>query len=207
MRGKKKPRFLSKRVILPVAILAAAFLIYQGGTITRNYNYTEMLETIAKGESSGNYNAYYGNAGNSDEPDFTSMSVDDVLAWQRDYVENGSPSSAVGRYQFIRPTLEGLIEEQGIDGSEVFTAELQDRLAIALIERRGVHDYMDGNITREEFAYNLSQEWAALPKVIGEEPEESFYAGDGLNEVRISIDEIYASMDTLHLDPESPQAR
>ena len=188
-----------------VAVIAVGILIYQEVAITRNYNYTNMLETIAKGESSSNYNAYYDNARNSNDPAFTSMSVDEVLDWQKRYVADGSPSSAVGRYQFIRPTLEGLIEEQNIDGSEVFSPELQDRLAIALIQRRGVNDYMDGKITREEFGNRLSQEWAALPRVTGDNSNESYYAGDGLNEARISIDEIFASMDALDQEEEDEE--
>lgn len=163
----------------------------------KNINHTGLLDTVAKGESNGNYNAYYGNANNT-SVDFTSMTVGEVLAWQSDYVKKGSPSSAVGKYQFIRPTLSGLVKEQNINKNTVFSTELQDRLAIALLERRGLHDYMNGKITREQFAHNLSKEWAALPKVVGEDPDSSYYEGDNLNKVRISIADIYRGIATLH---------
>ena len=42
-------------------------------------------------------------------------------------------------------------------------------------------------LRREEFAHNLSKEWAALPKAVGKNPEQSYYAGDGLNKARLSI--------------------
>lgn len=197
-KSGKKARRLSKRHFVFIMFVVGALFIWQGSINTRNYNYSGILDTIAKGESNGNYNAYYGNSGNT-TIDFTSMTVDEVLTWQRDFVDKGSPSSAVGKYQFIRPTLQGLIDEKNIAGSTIFDAKLQDRLAVALLERRGVNDYMDGKISREQFAYNLSQEWAALPKVIGDRPEESYYAGDGLNKVRVSIAEIYSGMDTLKL--------
>lgn len=169
---------------------------FKGTEIAKVVNYTELLNTIAKGESKGNYNAYYGKVNNT-STDFTSMTVNDVLQWQSNYVKNGSPSSAVGKYQFIRPTLDGLVKEKGIDRNAKFDEKLQDKLAVALLERRGLNDYAKGKISREQFAHNLSKEWAALPKAIGDKPHASYYAGDGLNKVRISIDEIYNGIDSL----------
>jgi conjugal transfer mating pair stabilization protein TraG len=148
--------------------------------------YTPILNTIAKGESEGNYNAYFGNAANATIR-FTDMSVGEVLAWQQEYVHSGSPSSAVGRYQIIRPTLTGLVQELGLDPAVRFDKTLQDRLAIALLERRGSEAYVGQKLSREQFAANLAREWAALPKVIGDNPEQSYYAGDGLNASRVSI--------------------
>jgi hypothetical protein len=56
---------------------------------------------------------------------------------------------------------------------------------------------VDNKISREEFAYNLSKEWAALPKTIGENPEQSYYASDGLNKAQVSVAELYASIATV----------
>ncbi len=159
-------------------------------------NYSQLLDTIAKGESRGNYNAYFGHASNT-EIVFTKMTVADVLKWQEDYVRQGHPSSAVGKYQFIRPTLLGLIKEQGIDTQTLFDERLQDRLALALLKRRGAHDFLENKLTREQFAANLAKEWAALPKVIGPNPHQSYYAGDGLNKVQVSIDEVFRALATL----------
>lgn len=161
-----------------------------------NYNYASLLDTIAKGESRGNYNAYFGNANNTSIV-FTSMTVGEVLAWQSDFVKKGSPSSAVGKYQFVRPTLNGLVQQLRIPKEAKFDAALQDRMAIALLERRGLKDYKKGKITREVFAHNLSKEWAALPRVVGENPHASYYAGDGLNKVQLTIDEVYTGIDSL----------
>lgn len=163
---------------------------------TPNIYTADLLTTIAKVESKNNYNAYFGNASNSSIR-FTSMSIKEVLAWQRQFVEQGSPSSAVGRYQFIDSTLQGLVRELDIDQNMVFDEALQDRLAVALLERRGIRDYVENKISREAFAHNLSKEWAALPRAIGERPEQSYYAGDGLNKARLSIGEIYASIATV----------
>jgi muramidase (phage lysozyme) len=158
--------------------------------------YTPLLNTIAKGESNGNYNAHFGNANNM-AIRFTDMSVGDVLKWQEKYVHEGSASSAVGKYQIIRSTLQGLVSELDIDQDAKFDAALQDKMAIALLERRGSLDFVDNKLTREQFAANLAKEWAALPKVVGDNPNESFYASDGLNQARISIQEVYFAIGSL----------
>lgn len=189
---------LSVRTQLLLIALALILLSSLAGLREeQEMNHTGLLETIAKGESSGNYNAYYGNAKNT-TINFTTMTVDEVLAWQNDFVKKGSPSSAVGKYQFIRPTLNGLVNELKVDKKARFDEKLQDRLAIALLQRRGVNEYANGKISREQFAHNLSKEWAALPRVIGKDPHASYYAGDGLNKVRVNIEEINRGIDTLH---------
>lgn len=160
-------------------------------------NYTNLLNTIAQGESKGNYNAYFGNASNT-TINFTAMTVGEVLNWQRQYVEQGNASNAVGKYQFIEPTLRGLVGELKIEPKSKFDAHLQDRLAIRLLERRGVHEYVSGHISREQLAHNLSKEWAALPRVIGGNPQSSYYAGDGLNHVQVSVDEVMVAIESLH---------
>ncbi len=160
-------------------------------------SYKPLLDTIAKGESNGNYNAYFGRVGNADVR-FTSMTVAEVMHWQQEYVEKGAASNAVGRYQFMGTTLAGLVKQLGINTQLKFDEALQDRLAIALIERRGSLSYIQQKITREQFAANLAMEWAALPRIIGENPNESYYAGDGLNHARISSDEVLGAIDKLH---------
>ena len=44
---------------------------------------------------------------------------------------------AVGRYQFIGPTLRGLVQRMGISGIERFTPELQDKLFANLLKSGG----------------------------------------------------------------------
>jgi len=147
--------------------------------------YTNLLTTIAEGESRGNYNAYFGNSANTTLK-LTEMTIAEVQAWQDKYVADGNASNAVGRYQIISPTLKGLIKELKLKPSQVFSERIQDKMAITLMERRGAVDFANDKISAEQFAANLSQEWAALPAVLGDRPTESFYAGDGLNEARVS---------------------
>lgn len=184
--------------LVAILVVAIGFSSLILGTMQPSYDIhtADLLNMIAKVESRSNYNAYFGNANNT-EIQFTSMSVGEVLAWQRQFVATGSPSSAVGRYQFIDATLQGLVHEQKINESEIFDEALQDKLAVALLERRGIREYAENKISRETFAHNLSKEWAALPKTIGAHPERSYYASDGLNNAQISIGEVLASIATV----------
>lgn len=159
-------------------------------------SYKPLLSTIAKGESNGNYNAYFGNSANI-EIDFTKMPIKEVQQWQEEYVRSGSPSSAVGKYQIIQSTLDSLVAELSLSGDEMFDGDLQDKMAIALLERRGSLAYMGNQLSSDQFAANIAQEWAALPKIIGENPDKSYYANDGLNKANISIDEVYRALNHL----------
>lgn len=196
--------YVDGKVLAAVGILFAGLLLTISGIAYNNTMsvkidptaYTPLLNTIARGESQGNYNAHFGNAANTTIR-FTDMSVAEVLRWQDEYVAQGHASSAVGKYQIINSTLRGLVQQLHIDPNTTFDEALQDKLAIALLERRGAHDYVEKKLSREEYAANLAKEWAALPKIIGTNPEQSYYAGDGLNSVQISIDEILGALATL----------
>jgi muramidase (phage lysozyme) len=159
--------------------------------------YRPLLDTIAKGESNGNYDAYFGNAGNT-TVHFTDMTIAEVMQWQKNYVAGGSISSAVGRYQIIRPTLAGLVRQLGIDPQTArFDPALQDQLAITLMTRRGAVAYVQKKLTREQFAANLAKEWASLPKISGADPGQSYYAADGVNRARVSVGQVYHAVDNL----------
>lgn len=159
-------------------------------------SYTSLLQLIARAESNDNYNAYFGSPNNSTIK-FTEMTISDVLAWQADFVQQGNASSAVGRYQIIDTTLSELVQQLGIDTKHKFDQDMQDRLAIALLERRGAEEYINKELKREEFATNLAMEWAALPKVTGANPTASYYDGDGLNQARVGILDILRAIDPI----------
>lgn len=179
-----------------VALCAIDLLAYTVSSMNRQLSVDPatcqpLLELIARAESRGNYNAYFSNAGNQ-AVRFTEMSVTEILRWQEEFVAQGSPSSAVGRYQIINTTLAGLVRQLGIDAGELFDESMQDRLALALLERRGAIAYVNGRMTKEQFAAELAKEWAGLPRVLGESPEKSYYAGDGLNKALVGVDEVLA---------------
>jgi conjugal transfer mating pair stabilization protein TraG len=194
-RRKNRPLVMGGLAVIVVAMLGY-ILLRPVPTHIDPTAYTPLLNTIADGESKGNYNAYYGHGDNTDIR-FTDMTVAQVLFWQKQYVASGSPSSAVGRYQIIRPTLLGLVKQLNLDMSSKFDAHLQDQLAITLMERRGSVDYVEKKLSATQFAANLAKEWASLPRMTGPDPAASYYSGDGLNEARVSIPAVNSALSKL----------
>ena len=185
-------------ILLLVGSVAYAGYMNSSLRPVNHHTYASLLRVIGAAESNDNYNAYYGNAVNTTVT-FTNMTIAEVLQWQQSFVQQGSPSSAVGRYQIINTTLASLVRQLGIDIQQKFTPALQDTLAITLLERRGAVDYANKKITDKEFASQLAKEWAALPKTLGTTPVASFYAGDGLNAARVTIPEVLGAINLIRV--------
>ncbi|WP_185984113.1 hypothetical protein [Aureimonas mangrovi] len=150
---------------------------------------SRLLNLIGQHEAAGNYNAVYGRAGS--KRDLSALTLDQVLGEQQAARKRGAASTAIGRYQFIFKTLRGLKSELGLSGKERFTPELQDRLAMQLLERRGYSAFRAGRISQRQFALRLSQEWASLANP---STGRSFYAGDGLNASSASASDVYRAL-------------
>ena len=209
MVKKKKPKRLYKKLSKPnrslgyvasAALIVSLVLVY--ASMNSSYlvvnikSVRPILDLIAAAESNANYNAYFGNAANQ-SPKFTNMSIAEVQQWQADYVAEGSASSAVGRYQLLDSTLTELVQELKIDKQQKFNEATQDKLAIKLLERRGATAYVNHELSNQQFAANLAKEWASLPRVVGSSPSKSYYAGDGLNESRVSIKKVLEAVDVI----------
>lgn len=147
----------------------------------------DLLALIAKYEGGHwGYLAVYG----SYNLNLTSMSLNQVLSFQKSIK---GPSTAVGAYQFIRPTLLDIKKNLGLKGTELFDEGFQDSLGKYLLKRRGLKKYLAGELPRATFLKNLSKEWASLPK---DKSGLSYYHGDGLNKAHCSFEEL----DTLLKD-------
>lgn len=146
-----------------------------------------ILDMIGQKESRGDYNLAYGNK----KVNFTGMTIDEVLDWQKQYVKAGSPSSAAGKYQIIQGTLAGLKREMKLSGDELFDEKMQDKLAMRLMEKRGYNQFVNGQMSEGRFMTNLSKEWASLPKDMS---GRGFYDGDGLNKALVSGEKVRATL-------------
>jgi hypothetical protein len=134
----------------------------------------------------------------------TEMTIDEVIAWQKNYTDNGSASSAAGKYQIIRKTLEGLKDKMDLTGNELFDEQMQDAMAIKLMEGRGLDDYLEGDISQGQFINRMAKEWASLPTTSGR----GHYNGDGLNHQQVTIQdfsEVTAAAKHIHDNPEPEQ--
>lgn len=145
---------------------------YSAGT--KSGTVGDILNYIGQKESRGNYNILVGGKTN---PNLTNMTVGEVLAFQRTMKASGHESSAVGKYQIIRSTLEGLVRAGYASLDDKFDARTQDNLGEGLLKQRGLNSFLSGKISSDRFADNLSMEWASLPYHTGA----SYYAGVGSN--------------------------
>jgi conjugal transfer mating pair stabilization protein TraG len=154
-----------------------------------------LLDLIAAPESHGNYNAWYGNA-EQDRVDLAGLTVDQVRDLQADLVRS-TGGSAVGRYQLLDDTLDGLLGRMGLTGHERFTPVLQDRMALQLARDAGMEDWIRRRTSDEHFARNLSQVWAALPR---DASNRSQYEGIQGNRALVDWTSVIASLRSIRRD-------
>lgn len=119
------------------------------------------LDFIAGPESGGDYNATLGNGRWTNGPqNLTGMTLNQIRDLQRSmltpenqafYGQGGS--SALGRYQIVGKTLEGLMREMNLTGNELYDPAMQDRMALHLAQRR---------LDNGEGIQGLRNEWEGL---------------------------------------------
>jgi len=154
-----------------------------------------VLDLVAGPESRGNYNAWY-RAAHQNALQLADLTVGEVRVLQKRLVRaNGG--SAIGRYQIIDDTLEGLVARMGLTGKERFTPALQDRMAMQLARDAGLEDWVDGRLGDERFAANLARVWAGLP---ADHRGRSFYAGIQGNRATIGWRALVASLRGIRAD-------
>lgn len=170
-----------------------------------------LLYVIRKHEAPKGYGQIYGGAkGVPKDTDVSKLTLNGVLDLQARMLRAGSASTACGGYQFINKTLKATVSQMGLKGTELWDADLQDRMAVHLMEGRDLNKFMAGVISREAFANNLAKEWASLPvvtRIMGQkrivEPGETFYAGDGINKAFHKPENILKLVDALK-GPQTP---
>lgn len=92
------------------------------------------------------------------KPPLRQMSVQAVLNWQ-DSIDIKYMSEAAGAYQIMEDTLRGI----PVDRKKLFDERTQDTCAIALLEGRGLKDYLSGGMSLDKFTLALAKEWASFP--------------------------------------------
>lgn len=125
----------------------------------------QLRSLIAKAEAGvKNYDAVqYGASIQPDGPP-TTLTVKQIFEWIDD--TPGQPH-AIGRYQFIPPTLKRLVKRLRIDPNTRFTPYVQDKLADVLLNEAGLALFQAGEIGRQDFMNNLAKIWAGLPNDSG----------------------------------------
>lgn len=154
-----------------------------------------LLDFIGEHESRGNYNVVWNGIAAKHRPKrpLTTMTIAEVLAWQ-DSIDPLYRSEAAGKYQILEDTLRGVYVEAGLGAKALFDEDNQDRLAEALLRRRGLGLYRSGAMTAEAFANSLAKEWASLPVVTGKKKGQSYYSGDGMNKALVNVEPFLAAV-------------
>jgi len=106
-----------------------------------------------------------------------------------------SGSSASGRYQYIRKTLQGVAKSMGLDPKTTkFDKETQDKIAIHhLRTSHGLDKWLAGRMSNEDFLNRLAGTWAGIPNTGGV----STYAGVLDNKAGMSTGNAIAALDKI----------
>ncbi|WP_339745619.1 hypothetical protein [uncultured Maricaulis sp.] len=136
--------------------------------------YRPLLDLIGRSEGTDRRQGYnetlgYGRFTGGDRH-LCGMTLDEVDRLQTamlGHPDNKWQSSALGRYQIVRTTLRKLRSDQSLNGSDLFDAFMQDRLAVQLLIGRGFDRFMTGRLTEDGFINALAREWASLPTTAG----------------------------------------
>lgn len=176
------------RVIARAGALVVLLSAAVGGAAARQgvsfaANDVDFLNLMGDVEAPRGFDAVSGFAPVPPPRPLTDMTLDEVLRYQEAIRTMGTVSSAVGRYQFIYPTLRRLVEDLGIAGSLRFDAEVQTYLARFLMHDCGFYDH---GTPVQELGNCLAGVWAALPVVSGPRRGLSVYADDGINRALVA---------------------
>ena len=115
----------------------------------------------------------------------TDMTLQDIYDWIE--ATPGQPH-AIGRYQFIPPTLRHSAARLDLPASTRFSPAVQDRLADLLLGDAGLMKVKAGEMSTDTFMLNLAKIWAGLPIPSGR----SYYDGVAGNKATMTF-EAYAT--------------
>ena len=125
----------------------------------------DLLDLIAKAEAGPDgYDAVQHGAVIRPGAPPTQMSIGEIYAWID--ATPGQPH-AIGRYQFIPPTLRRLVRDLDLPHTARFTPAVQDALADLLLQEAGIDRFYAGALSRHGFMNNLAKIWAGLPNDTG----------------------------------------
>lgn len=136
-----------------------------GGKLSTETDITEQLKaSFAEGESNNDYNRLVDTPTHPKRTNLTDMTIGEVLDFQKGMLRAGNPSSAAGKYQIVSTTLKSLVREGVVKMDDKYDANTQERLADALLERRGLNDFMAGKLPARQFLKRLGNEWEIIKK-------------------------------------------
>jgi hypothetical protein len=147
------------------------------------------LELVGAIEAPFGYDAITGYAPFRPDRPITSMTIAEVLDWQTRIRSAGAEATAVGRFQFVRDTLEFLTRVYEVPHDTVLDRRTQDYLARVLLHRCG---FYDPEAEIPDLGNCLAGTWAALPLLSGDRRGRSRYEGRANNHARTTPEVVEA---------------
>lgn len=161
-----------KALLLPLLRAALALSLWLSALSAVACTERTMLELIGTLEAPKGYDQVYSGVSVQPPRPITTMTVGEVLEWQR-LASKTSVSSAAGRYQVIRGTLSNMVDQRVVSVDDIYSPRTQDRIGLYLLRSTG---YRNGS-TSPEVANRVAGIWAALPQIGGPEAGLSVYEG------------------------------
>jgi len=118
-------------------------------------------------------------------PEMTNMTINELVAFQKQKLKDGRKSAAVGAYQFLYP--EVAAQRAGLSMNDKFTPENQEKMFMATLMtkpgRESIAKYLRGQSNDVEKAIDeLAMEFASIEYRDGR----SYYYKDGVNRASVS---------------------
>ena len=133
-----------------------------------------LLDLIGSKEGGkAGYDAFWSGSRVQPSKPLSQMTFAEVKQWQQDTlaeqtrrgVRRNRQSSAAGRYQFISGTLKDMQRKAGLSDTDLFSAENQDKLAMALLDNSpgsGLSAWRSGKASDAQFANYVASQWASI---------------------------------------------
>jgi murein DD-endopeptidase MepM/ murein hydrolase activator NlpD len=127
-----------------------------------------LLDALAFAEGTeSSYGTMFGSTINKDL-ESGKLTVKQVIDLGDEHARKNRQSGATGRYQFMPPTLEMLVNLGVLKMDDKFTPQMQDKAALALVKRRGVTaDMLAKEGLSAKVSNMLAPEWASFPTYSG----------------------------------------
>ena len=149
-------------------------------------NLARMKNFIGGIESNNNYNVI---VGGKNDPSIKEKTVTELNS-------KFGGQTALGRYQIQMRTALDQLRRNKIDPSTFkFDEKGQDDLFRMILKYRGYDEYLEGTMTKKEFALQLAKEFASVPE---DARNRSYYAGDGVHsKTKVTYGQVNELLDSL----------
>lgn len=155
------------------------------------------VSTNKYGESGGCYDATFGDMDGSVYGDLSQRTLTQIYEMQSEMVAENGVSSATGRYQALKGTLQEYQDRKKLPNGALFTPVMQDDFGLSKMKDRGYDEWKSGAIGDDEFMHRLSCEWASLPDPYN--GGKSHYDGDDAgNHASTTLAHFHDALRTAH---------